>query len=58
MEQADQLTSLVARPTESLNVEIKTWLDLNASHAKAKLVRSHRKGCRIIGMSAGAGECV
>lgn len=50
-----QLAILLQRPAESLNVEVKTWLDLSADHAIAKLVkglfglRNRNGGSFIIG---------
>ncbi len=36
----EQLARLVAQPSEGLNVEIKTWLDLESEEGKAKLVKA------------------
>ena len=35
----EQIALLLQRPTESLNVEVKTWLDLRGNEAIAKLVK-------------------
>ena len=35
----DILVNMVENGTESLSIEFKTWLDLNQSHGKAKLIK-------------------
>ena len=53
----DRISTLINRPSESLNVELKTWLDPSTDEGKAKLIkaifaiRNRNGGYLIIGLN-------